>query len=265
MLLQPQDESLLKHIDYYWVLSDVGAIFQNNSFVHAFPGITPDLAIVLDGYFTLDYLGKKSIINNGIAFSFIHDRLRVDFSNLKSMILVKFKSKALASLNPFIDFSPQDVMKNSVIAWEQLFGDSVRSLRQSLLNKDERTIGDYLDEWFLSKYSSAKEGFVLEMAESVSAEIDLKTIMEATNYSYSTIERYFKSEAGLTPKKYQSLKRYKGAVAALYDQHPNDWLQLVERFGYYDQSHFIKEIKRFTSFTPAQLSNVPCFVSLRPH
>ena len=98
----------------------------------------------------------------------------------------------------------------------------------------------------------------------MSAQFDLPSIMEATGYSYATIERYFKRETGLTPKKYQSLRRNKQAVTEICSTKNDDWMHYVNQYGYYDQAHFVKDIKRYTKFTPSQLIAAPSFVAYRP-
>ena len=68
------------------------------------------------------------------------------------------------------------------------------------------------------------------MAQEVSASCDIQTIIKATNYSYSTLERYFKRDTGLTPKKFQSLQRYKKAIRELYVTRNSDWQHYVVKY-----------------------------------
>jgi AraC-like DNA-binding protein len=41
-------------------------------------------------------------------------------------------------------------------------------------------------------------------------------------------------------------------------------MDFVCRYGYHDQSHFIKEVRRFTGFTPQQLLQIPVLADHRP-
>ena len=264
MLFEPQSTELKKHIDHYWIERDATHILTNFSTIYAYPGITPDMIIVLDGSYTIDYMGKRIRSNRSRLFSFIHKEVILDVSELKSFIIIKFKSRALSSLLPFIATSTDVMMRDSVAFCEDVFGPETERLIAHLKTLTMEEMSESLDEWFHQKYNASREGFMTEMALDVSAECDLSAIMDRTNLSYSTVERYFKKEAGLTPKRFQSLQRYKKAIRELYTTGNTDWHHYIEKYGYYDQSHFIKEVKRFTSFTPSQLLDTPAFIQCRP-
>ena len=103
------------------------------------------------------------------------------------------------------------------------------------------------------------------MSQEVSKDCNLGAIMKVTGYSYSTIERYFKKETGLTPKSFQTLQRFKKVLRELSTSVNLDWQHYVLEHGYYDQSHFIKEMKKFTGYSPSALVHMPSFIKLRPH
>ena len=147
---------------------------------------------------------------------------------------------------------------------EELFDVSVSSLVTYLKTADIQQIVDSLDTWFAARQDKSYRGFLGEMAEELKEDCSPKNILSATNYSYSTLERYFKKETGLTPKAFQTLIRFKLATEELYNSRNRDWIHYVNKYKYFDQSHFIKEIKRFTGFTPSQLLTIPGLISYRP-
>lgn len=68
-------------------------------------------------------------------------------------------------------------------------------------------------------------------------------------------ERVFDSFVGITPKAYAGIVRFHKAL--WYMQHRQDdrnYAQIALSSGYADQSHFIREFKRFTGHTPVSLS-----------
>jgi AraC-like DNA-binding protein len=264
MLFEPKIPELQRHIDHYWIVKDIAQLSYGNSHMYAYPGITPDMLIVLGGHYTIDYMGKRYRSDKSQLFSFIHKEVVMDLTHLSSCIIIKFKSRGLSSLKPFLDVSSDDLMKDSIAFTDDIFGTKMENFRAYLKTIPIAEIADQLDQWFITHYKKEREGFMIEMAQEISPTCDLKTIMEVTKYSYSTIERHFKRDAGLTPKRYQSLQRYKQAVRELYITQNADWQHYVHAYGYYDQSHFIKEIKRYTSFTPAQLLQTPAFIQVRP-
>ncbi len=265
MLFEPQIPELQRHIDHYWIVNDITQLSFGNHQLYAYPGITPDMLIVLDGYYTIDYMGKRYTSNKSQLFSFIHKEVVMDLTHLISCIIIKFKSRGLSSLKPFLNLKADALMRDSIAFTGDVFDVEIDNFKAHLKTLSTAEIANELDQWLLTHYKKEREGFVVEMAQEISATCDLKTIMEATKYSYSTLERHFKRDTGLTPKKFQSLQRYKQAIRELYVTQNADWQHYVHAYGYYDQSHFIKEIKRYTSFTPAQLLKTPAFIQVRPH
>jgi len=264
IFLPDSSSSLRKHIDYYWIVKEKQHQFGNLQNLFAFPGITPDLLLILDGHLTYRYQGKVKKVMKSQLYSHIHENVNLDLSAIKSFVIVKFKSKGLSSLLPFVDVSTEALMKNSIVDADIIFGNSINVLTTQLNALDAHAGIKELDAWFLSHYKKEREGFMVDLAGELSENFELKEIMKATTYSYSTLERYFKKDTGLSPKKYQAMRRYKQVVQEICTSRNTDWMHYVQTYGYYDQSHFIKEIKRFTSFTPTQLLQVPSFVSYRP-
>jgi len=73
------------------------------------------------------------------------------------------------------------------------------------------------------------------------------------------IER-FKTEVGVTPKRYCRLLRFQQAVAKMHDAKNLNWAELALACGYFDQAHFIHEFREFSGLTPsAYQSNTTAF------
>lgn len=70
---------------------------------------------------------------------------------------------------------------------------------------------------------------------------------QKANWSKRQINRYFRSTFGLSLKSYCSIRK----CAATFSQIKKG--ELYPQQGYFDQSHFIKEIKKITEFTPKVL------------
>ncbi|WP_298324646.1 helix-turn-helix domain-containing protein [uncultured Dokdonia sp.] len=264
VILAPSIPEIQKHIDHYWILNDAGILSLGSPFMYAYPGITPDMIIVLEGHYTMTYMGKTYHSDASRLFSFIHDQVYLDLSALKRCIIVKFKSRGLSSLRPFLRADAQTIMRDSVACLDDVFGVAINNFISYLDTLQAPQVVTALDEWFLKQYNKQAEGFVVAMAQEISSTFDMKTIMDATGYSYSTMERHFKKDTGLTPKRFQSLQRYKLALRELYITRNSDWQHYVVKYGYYDQSHFIKDIKRYTYLTPGQLLKTAAFIKVRP-
>ncbi len=70
------------------------------------------------------------------------------------------------------------------------------------------------------------------------------------NISQRHLEAKFKESVGLSPKTYALIARFKQMVEKVH-KNPVSWNQMDFAHEYYDQTHFIKEFKRFTGHTPS--------------
>lgn len=70
-----------------------------------------------------------------------------------------------------------------------------------------------------------------------------------------TFQRRFKDEFGLSPKNYMQLIRVNSAVSRLSSGKYDSLTDLAYYSGYYDQSHFIRDIKRVCGTLPGIMEN----------
>jgi AraC-like DNA-binding protein len=64
--------------------------------------------------------------------------------------------------------------------------------------------------------------------------------------------RLFTSEVGMTPKLYLRVARFERVIDRIHFAKHVDWWDIVEQYGYYDQSHFIRDFKEFTGIAPTE-------------
>ncbi len=84
--------------------------------------------------------------------------------------------------------------------------------------------------------------------------VRIKTVAETVNLSYKTLERSFNQFIGMPPKAFARVIRFKKMLQAI-KRSPTDHQHLYLDFGYYDQTHFIKEFKQFMGVTPSAYLN----------
>ena len=75
--------------------------------------------------------------------------------------------------------------------------------------------------------------------------------------SKKQFERLFNEMVGANPKEYARVVRFQKSLKLLqrYSEDTNQ-AQLAYQCGYADQSHFIREFKQFSGYTPLSLLNV---------
>jgi AraC-like DNA-binding protein len=79
--------------------------------------------------------------------------------------------------------------------------------------------------------------------------IKVNDIIRKLNISRSTLERKFKHRIGHSPKATISLVRISHMLSHIKNEKKFEY----EKFGYYDQSHFLKEYKKFSNILPKEL------------
>ncbi len=81
---------------------------------------------------------------------------------------------------------------------------------------------------------------------------DIPKLRQGVFTTKKTYERYFLNYLGVTPKQYANICRFNSVLKYLETASElPDWQDCVVKFGYYDQSHFIREFKRYSGKTPS--------------
>jgi AraC-like DNA-binding protein len=66
----------------------------------------------------------------------------------------------------------------------------------------------------------------------------------------------FSRHVGMTPKAYGRVRRFQRVLRQIDGQSEMDWVRIALEAGYYDQSHFNRDFKRFSGITPGQYARL---------
>lgn len=83
--------------------------------------------------------------------------------------------------------------------------------------------------------------------------VSIDSLAYHANMSFRAFERKFAAEVGITPKLYARVTRFYNALENKMLHPHKRWTDIVYENGYFDQAHFIKEVKTFSSKTPDEL------------
>lgn len=89
-------------------------------------------------------------------------------------------------------------------------------------------------------------GYVIDYVNKNSGNVNVAEIVEKLGYSHRYSDTLFKNNVGFSIKKYAGIYRLQEAMEMLVSNNKDVCYEL----GYYDQSHFIHDFKKFSSFTP---------------
>lgn len=72
------------------------------------------------------------------------------------------------------------------------------------------------------------------------------------NVSKRRLEQRFKQEIGLSPNRFNRIMRINRVIKDLKTDNTISLTQLALHHGFYDQSHFVKDFKQFTGYSPTR-------------
>jgi AraC-like DNA-binding protein len=82
----------------------------------------------------------------------------------------------------------------------------------------------------------------------------IKNAADQLGLSPKRFNRMFKDRVGMTPKRLYRLMRFQKVLHHIQLCRQMDWVEISWLYGYYDQSHFIKEFQSFSGLTPTEYS-----------
>lgn len=80
-------------------------------------------------------------------------------------------------------------------------------------------------------------------------------IADLANLSTERFIRVFKDEIGMTPKSFGSIARFQQALRMIRKDRIIPTIDMALSCGYYDQSHFYREFRKYANMTPTELYN----------
>jgi AraC-like DNA-binding protein len=79
----------------------------------------------------------------------------------------------------------------------------------------------------------------------------VRDLARSAGYSERRFIDLFKLEVGLKPKIFNRIQRFQRVLAHAHCMTHPDWARIAFDYGYFDQSHLIRDFVAFSGFTPA--------------
>lgn len=188
-------------------------------------------------------------------FSGLHDRAIV-IESLHGTHLVSARLHPLGALRLL---GPDTAMRvNAVTDLEALLGPPARELRTQLLgagSAGERF--DLLERFLLPRLSTgaAPSPIVDEAArliEEAHGHLRIASLHADLGVSRKQLWLRFARDLGMSPKAYARLQRFVWTLARLRESTSVEWPRLAAAAGYSDQSHLVRDFRRFASASPTE-------------
>lgn len=144
-------------------------------------------------------------------------------------------------------FSLTEILGNVVIRLQEQMNNTVSVkekvtlFQQFLLNLFQQQEEDHLFEYCVEKIITS------------AGAITVKELEKKTGYSSRWLNMKFAEKIGISPKSLASIIRFKQYYELVCGPDNKKLIHNNFYYYYYDQSHFIKDFKRFTGFAPSVL------------
>lgn len=148
--------------------------------------------------------------------------------------------------------SAEQVMDHPIV-----FSKAERSdcLDEIFVSTDTRERLRILKNYLLRKIQGSSDTVFLKLADQLyksPIEQSVTIISDEFHYNKRQLYRIFKTNYGISPKVMLNILRLHLCLTLVLTQSIS-FAEVACLCGFYDQSHFIKEIKRYTGFSPLQL------------
>lgn len=202
--------------------------------------------ILPDGYFDLLVVIKENRIVSTQLTGIWSKSISISYSENTEVFGIRFKPLSIGGLFKFniketLDDS-QNVMLKDFDLNEQILIDSLNGFPEFLVN--------YLDKQFLqllpNNISDRRLKKCFELIDTSVGNITVDEISKTIGLSSRQLHRLVNNMIGIGIKDYSKIVRFKKSLRDVKNN-KSDY------FYYYDQSHYIREIKQFTGITPEKL------------
>ena len=168
------------------------------------------------------------------------------------MLIVNFRK---GGAFPFLS-EPIYNLTNYVVDAELVVTDSILDLRdkirdtESIQNKFD-LVEQHIIQYYLNRL--AENPFVEYMISEICSRPDqtsIKGITSKVGFSQKHLIKIFREHVGVTPKEFLKVIRFQKAIEEIEQNRSINWTSVALDCGFYDQSHFISDFKKYSGFTP---------------
>lgn len=153
---------------------------------------------------------------------------------------------------------PIGEVTNQVVHLDDLIGRRAPALRDRIRGAE----GDaarcrVLEAWLLERRLSVHPYFAtvrraLDLLRGSAGGMRVSQVCDRLGLSNRYLIEHFRRMVGLTPKTYARVERFQRVIADCRGRSDVSWSRLAARHGYADQSHLIREFRRFAAVTPTE-------------
>ena len=219
---------------------------------HLIPDGKTDLLLNFDSsIYILDSLSKKTSLTKSIFQGLRITPYTFEFGKSLNIIGIRFLPFGLSVLFGI----PEKEISASPVEANLIVGNKLKEIEEKVfyepdINRKLKIIENWLFECFVSTYESKISlPRKLESLNTSKGILKLNDVFE-TDANYKKAQRTFREYIGISPKVYSRMLRFDSIHNDLRNLKTVDWMNIVAKYKFHDQSHLIQEFKFFTGTTP---------------
>ncbi|PSL45714.1 AraC-like DNA-binding protein [Chitinophaga niastensis] len=126
-----------------------------------------------------------------------------------------------------------------------------------------RLVNQWLEDQLIKKekLDVARVRHACMLIEANQGNLSIEQLAKKVWLSKRALQYQFQEQVGLSPKLYSRITRFNALLAGIKNNQLTDWQEIVSKYNYFDQSHFIKEFKYFSGNSPAHLPDIRAILS----
>lgn len=190
------------------------------------------------------------VTNQTIVFSgFSKDTEKLELTEDVDYIGIRMKPGAFYALFQI----PADMIMDNMIPFSKI--DAHFNMTTIFKLEDSRERIDLLKRYLETKIKQHPNSFLIHYVDALYQNPNDKNVnllAQKFGYNERQLFRIFKKNYGISPKVLLNIIRLHLCLSLLFDE-KKELSDIIHLCGFYDQSHFIKEIKRYTGISPLKL------------
>lgn len=255
----PSHPLLKSYIDKMWLFESSGKM------------PVEDLKLVVpNGHIKLSIAFRNGIVASVNGKSFTSKEQNISLTGLVDVPVILDVEEDISTATIVVEFNPKgayrffqislDDIKNQIHPLSDILGTVAKQLEVQISNAgsaDEKI--DLLQQFLLRQLMLSAEDpifeYCVEKIVSSKGKITIKELEKKTGYTSRWLNIKFADKLGVSPKNLSTIIRFNQYYNALANNNEMDFMQNSFYDHYYDQSHFLREFKRFTGRSHSGFGN----------
>lgn len=258
----PQQETLKKHIEYYYFLKADSPDF--NSTYYAFPNVNIPVSIHRSVTWEIKphYTGVQAV-RNGLYAALLQrsfqSPLLINLKGPVDKVTICFKPGGINSFipQPFHEIAPQD--SQALLAWDQYPAYS-RFLAAFFATDNLPERVSLLEDYLVAVYTPIAELALIKQAitalSDFTEDLSIEAIANRLDLTTRSFNRLFLKHMSISPAAWKKIARFRHSLKnKLFNTQFKKLTEIGYASNFYDQAYFIKVYNKLTGSNPTAFFN----------